>query len=90
MYTHRYVPEAATPDHRSSARLREERQRQELSIRELAHFARCSPATIQRLENGSLDVAPATKARIARALRIPSAELWPETRAREGRLREPA
>lgn len=33
--------------------------------------------TIQRLEASTLDVAPATKARIARTLRVPLAALWP-------------
>lgn len=46
-------------------------------MRELAHFAGTSHATIQRCENGSADVAPATLARIARALRVPVAELFP-------------
>ena len=46
-------------------------------MRELAYFAECSHATIQRLENETLDVAPSLKARIARALRVPVDELWP-------------
>lgn len=45
-------------------------------MRELAYFVPCSHATIQRLENGTLDVAPALKARIARALRVPVERLW--------------
>ncbi len=57
--------------------LRHERERQGLSLRELAHFAACSHMTISRLEAGTLDCAPATLARIARALRVPVAELWP-------------
>jgi transcriptional regulator with XRE-family HTH domain len=57
--------------------LRRERERQELTLRELGHFAKCSHMTVHRLEQGTLDVAPATKARIARALRVPVAELWP-------------
>lgn len=60
--------------------LRAERERQELSSRELAHFARCSHATVIRLEHGTLDVAPALRARIARALRVPVATLWPDGR----------
>ena len=49
-----------------------------MSMRELAHFSRASHATIQRIENGAAtDVAPATLARLARALRVPVAELWP-------------
>jgi transcriptional regulator with XRE-family HTH domain len=58
--------------------LRDERIRQGLSLRELAHFAGCSHVTICRLELGTLDVAPATRARIARALRVPVARLWQE------------
>jgi len=57
--------------------LRRERERQELSLRELGHFAKCSHMTVHRLEQGTLDVAPATLARIARALRVPVAEIWP-------------
>jgi len=64
---------------RNSA-LREERIRQELSLRDLAHFVGCSHVTIQRLEAGTLDAAPAIRARIARALRTPVARLWPEGR----------
>jgi len=60
----------------SSRTLRERRLAAGLTIRELAYFARCSKATIQRLENGTLDVSPAIKARIARALRCPVQELW--------------
>lgn len=57
--------------------LRRERRRQKMSLRELAHFAECSHMTIQRAEAGTLNIAPATKARIARALRTSVAELWP-------------
>lgn len=65
--------------HRNSAGgLRAERIAQGLSLRELAHFAGCSHATIQRLEAGRLDVAPALRARIARALRVRVDELWPD------------
>ncbi len=60
-----------------NTKLRRLRERHGLSLRELAHFARCSHMTVHRLEAGTLDVAPATKARIARALRVPVAELWP-------------
>ncbi len=60
-----------------SSRLRFEREQQDLSLRELAHFAACSHMTIQRAEVGTLDTAPATKARIARALRVPVRDLWP-------------
>jgi transcriptional regulator with XRE-family HTH domain len=61
-----------------NAGLRELRREQGLSLRELAHFAGCSHMTIQRLEAGTLDVTPAIKARIARALRAPVETLWPE------------
>jgi transcriptional regulator with XRE-family HTH domain len=64
-------------DRTGTSLLRAERQRQELSMRELAHFAGCSHGTIQRLENRTLDVRPAVKARIARALRVSVTELWP-------------
>jgi transcriptional regulator with XRE-family HTH domain len=65
------------------SRLRRERQLQGLSLRELAHFAGCSHMTIQRLEVGTLDVAPSTRARIARALRVPVADLWPQPEDKE-------
>jgi transcriptional regulator with XRE-family HTH domain len=65
------------PAIRNGALVRAERRRQGLSMRELAHFVGVAHATIQRVENGTLDVAPATKARIARALRVPVSELWP-------------
>ena len=57
--------------------LRTERVAQGLSLRELAHFTGCSHTTLARLEKDTLDVAPALKARIARALRVPVEELWP-------------
>ena len=60
--------------------LREERIRQGLSLRELAHFAGCSHATIARLESGTLDVAPALRARLAHSLRVPVMTLWPDGR----------
>jgi transcriptional regulator with XRE-family HTH domain len=57
--------------------LRDARAKQGLSLRTLAHFSRVSHTTVARIERGDLDVAPAIKARIARALRVPVAELWP-------------
>jgi transcriptional regulator with XRE-family HTH domain len=63
------------------SRLRDERERQELTQRELAFFADCSHGTIARLEAGTIDVAPALKVRIARALRVPVGELWPREEA---------
>jgi DNA-binding XRE family transcriptional regulator len=60
--------------------LRRQREMQGLTLRELAYFADCSHTAILRLENGTLDAAPALKARIARALRVPVEELW----SREG------
>jgi len=65
-----------SPNH-IGTRLRDERQRQQLSLRELAYFAGCSHGTLQRAEAGTVDMAPALKARVARALRVPLAELWP-------------
>lgn len=59
-----------------NTKLRFERRRQGLSLRELAYFAGCSHMTVQRAEAGTLDLAPAMKARIAHALRVPVAELW--------------
>jgi DNA-binding XRE family transcriptional regulator len=56
--------------------LRGLRVEQGLSLRELAYFAGCSHTTIARLERGDLDVAPALKAKIARALRVPVGDLW--------------
>lgn len=54
-------------------------------MRELAHFAATSHATVQRIESGTADVAPATLARIARTLRVPVAELFPaNSNARAG------
>lgn len=58
-------------------RLRDERERQGLSLRELAYFADCSHTTIARLEHGEIDAAPSLKARVARALRVPVEDLWP-------------
>lgn len=58
--------------------LRDERLRQGLSLRELAFFVGCSHVTISRLELGTLDAAPALRARIARALRVRPSQLWPE------------
>lgn len=64
--------------------LRTRRVERQLSLRELAYFAGCSHTTISRLERGDIDVSPALKARIARALRVPAAELFaPETTERE-------
>jgi transcriptional regulator with XRE-family HTH domain len=72
------VTETGIQTHRTGAgRLREERQRQRLTLRDLAHFTGCSHATIQRLEAGTIDVSASLKARIARVLRVPVAELWP-------------
>lgn len=62
----------------ANQRLQDRRTAQGLTLRELAHFAGCSHTTIARLEAGDLDVAPALKARIARALRVPVAVLWPQ------------
>jgi transcriptional regulator with XRE-family HTH domain len=56
--------------------LRDARTDQDLSLRQLAFFSHVSHTTIARLERGDLDVAPALKARIARALRVPVSELW--------------
>jgi predicted transcriptional regulator len=61
-----------------NSELRTERIRQGLSLRELAYFVGCSHVTICRLELGTLDAAPALRARIARALRIRVCKLWPE------------
>ena len=57
--------------------LRRERIRQGLSLRELAFFVRCSHVTILRIEARTLDPSASLKARIARALRVPVAKLWP-------------
>jgi transcriptional regulator with XRE-family HTH domain len=62
--------------HDSTSRLKAARESQGLSLRELAYFAHCSHTTLARLEAGTLDVSPAMKARISRALRIPVADLW--------------
>lgn len=62
------------------------RRSQGLSLRELAHFAGCSHTTLARLEKDRIDVAPALKARIARALRVPLETLWPESTRNEAKL----
>ena len=59
------------------SRIREERECQGLTGRELAYFSTTSPMTISRIERGIGDVSPAIKARVARALRVPVEELWP-------------
>jgi transcriptional regulator with XRE-family HTH domain len=64
-----------------STSLRTEREAKGLSLRELAYFAGCSASNLSRLERGLIDVAPATKARIARALQVPLQILFPLDRA---------
>ena len=59
------------------SQLRNERERQGLSLRELARFADTSPMTLSRLERGKGAVSPAVMARVARVLRVPVEELWP-------------
>ena len=54
------------------------REDQELSLRELAHIVGVAHTTIARLEGGETDVSAAVKARIARALRVPIAEVFPQ------------
>ena len=71
----------------SGPKLRQERRRQGLTLRDLAHFVGCSHATIARIEAGTIDVSPALKVRIARALRVPVGELWPAEPAPD--MREP-
>ena len=61
---------------RPNRALRDARTEHGLTLRELAYFSSVSHSTIARLERGDLDVAPALKARIARALRTPVSELW--------------
>jgi DNA-binding XRE family transcriptional regulator len=58
--------------------LRAERERQRLSLRELAHFVGCSHTALAKIELGEYDPSPAVKASIARALRVPVRELWPD------------
>ena len=55
--------------------LREERQ---LSLRELAHFVDIAHTTVSRLERGETDVSAEVKARIARTLRVPITEVFPQ------------
>ena len=64
----------ATPN----ARMRAERYSQGLSMRDLAHFADCSISTVSAIEHGRMNASAAMKARIARVLRVPVRELWPE------------
>jgi DNA-binding XRE family transcriptional regulator len=54
--------------------LREERQ---LSLRDLAHFVDVAHTTVSRLERGQTDVSAEVKARIARTLRVPIADVFP-------------
>jgi len=61
--------------------LREVRTQQGLTLRELAHFCGVSHTTVRRLERGEADVAAVVKARLARVLRVPLAELWPADEA---------
>ena len=56
--------------------LREERQ---LSLRELAHFVDIAHTTVSRLERDETDVSVEVKARIARALRTPIADVFPHS-----------
>ena len=70
-------PDLAMLPNQDGTRLRAERERQGLSMRDLGHFAGCSHTTVQRIESGALDAAPTIKARIARALRMNVRELWP-------------
>ena len=58
------------------SQLRTRRAERRLSLRELAYFSECSHTTIARLERGDIDVSPSLKARIARALRVPVADLF--------------
>ena len=72
------------PETRTMSQLRNERERQGLSLRELAHFADTSAMTVSRLERGEGEVSPAVKARVARALRVSVEKLWPLNGGSEG------
>lgn len=57
--------------------MRTERQARGLSLRELAHFVGVHYSMLSRFERGEIDLSPAAKARIARALRVPLGQLFP-------------
>lgn len=58
-------------------RLREIRKKQGLSQLRLAYLTGIQPPIISRIENGWLKSYPGWRKRLARALKIPEAELFP-------------
>lgn len=58
-------------------RLREIRKKQGLSQLRLAYLTGIQPPIIPRIENGWLKPYPGWRKRLARALKIPEAELFP-------------
>jgi transcriptional regulator with XRE-family HTH domain len=60
-----------------AARIRSERRRHQLTWRTLARCAGMRPATLRRIEDGEQGLTAAVVGRIARALAIDEAELYP-------------
>ncbi len=56
-------------------KLTEHRVTQGLTVRQLAEVSKVSPTTINRLEMGKIKSHPVTIGRLAKALKIPLAEL---------------
>jgi DNA-binding XRE family transcriptional regulator len=71
------VPPLVERDRLQLRALGNRRREKKLTQRELAYFAGCSRTTVSMLESGKLEVSVALKARIAHALGIDVAELWP-------------
>lgn len=62
----------------STSLLRDERERQGLSVRQLARFSDTAASTISRIERGLIeDPRPALQVRIAQALRVPIDRVFP-------------
>lgn len=58
-------------------RLLEWRTEKQLTVRDVATLSGLSPATISRVERGQRGIGPLTKVRLARALGVPLAEIFP-------------
>ena len=60
--------------------LRQARERLGLSQTQLCMMTGIAPATLSRLEGGKLYPYPGWRARLARALKVPQGELFPDVR----------
>ncbi len=59
--------------------VKEEREAQGLTVRQLARFAQTAPSTVSRIESGDIrDPKPALQVRIAKALRVPLDRVFPQ------------